>query len=1564
MKQRLKKIGKIFIWSAVSLTALLLLLFALIWSVLRFPTVQNQLLGYINPLLSKQFQTEVQIGKLDLGFLKTIKVKDFLLKDQQGDTLVYLGQLEVNVGILGLLRNEIFVNRIGLDELKIVIQPIDSLGTPNYAFLQDVFNSEEESLNDNGSSWSLGLDLLEINLLNLLMLQSESQLDLSCERFSIDFQDLNLDKQLVAIDHIKLEDWQLALIQFSSSFEEDIQENEASILIEESIAPWMNSFGWDLSFQEFRIGKGDFRQIAFQENTADTLEIFHEQVFLRNFLWKEESIQLDLDGLSLNTPLLDLGLVDFRAQIRGSSDRLEFEIRRIQSNIFSADGKGLIQLQYPFTDAWQHFIRLNFQDFALNIPQSTVKTYLSDSISLPFELPEELQAQFTFSFVSDTLILNHFGSKVPGLELGLSGELYKISNPDSLYFENLQIISTFNSQWVNGLAIEALPKQNSPLRLSIVNHGDLNHIRSVANFQGDQGKIGADLQFKNLITKPSVQAQISWRDFHLPIDSISLQWERLDLATSLDFSPSWDILNFQADLEWKDFGAGGFDLEKICLSSSGNIDIFQGHLQVSDTALISDFDFYWDGISESLAKWSLGGQFSHIDLQALGLRDQPVIIQSDISLEGKGIDPDSLWATLRLENSRIARPDDLIFNPFLQLSISPEENARLVLESRFMKLRVGSNLRISQIDQAAEDFIHYLQTGFYLEEENYFLFARLELQENPSFLESLIPDLEVPMPISGLLHLDKSQMLIKMELEVPKIRYGEIEISGLSTKTSPVLEVWHTQLQINEIQFQEKWKIQPLKWDSKLQSGALEYGLSFQIPAADFSFVNNADVKLSSDSIAMLFNNSYLRLADKTFSIATPHPLVWTDGKFLTDEFKIESGKESIGLRMLATDEDDTDLLLDVKNFSLENWLTLASDGLEDIKGVLNANIELRKIKELEKIAIQLALDDIRFEDFAIGKLQLQANKPQYSEEVIFDFDLKGKDNSLLGKGSYLLEESDRPFLLELDIEKISMEQWYVFVQDYLNYLRGTLKGNLAVSGDFSQPEIIGDLRFSGQNALALRQTGTALRLKDQVILFEKEIIRFPNLEFTDSLNNKATLSGSIRYANVSTPRFDLKFATPSFLFMNTTARQSPELYGTIRAGADINISGPLNLLEIKGKLDAKNGSRITFVSDTGAEEISQVPYIAFKSPIPVGNTAEEEEDLPEDTFAFSLDVQIGVSKDTQINIILDRESGDQIVASGDGDIRYQMRTNGDMNLQGTFTIDKGTYNLSFLDVVRKRFNIRKGSYLRWAGDPFSPSFNLTAEYEVDAGRVELAQGCNEDEVRKARLRLPTQVDMIITGDLQQPELKFDIRIPEQGARQAESCVIERLNTIKNNESELLKQVFGLLVLGRFVPDAGSGYVSQGQSMEGAVSQRLDNSISQVLSSQLSRLTEDYLGGVELSVNLDSNQPGNEDILAGRNLGVQISKNLFNERLKVSVGGVTDVNPASGQTASAGVVGEFEVLYRIDAAGNLQVRIFRMNDRNPFANVFNQEVTGASLNYQKSFDKLRGEVLKAENSSK
>jgi hypothetical protein len=129
------------------------------------------------------------------------------------------------------------------------------------------------------------------------------------------------------------------------------------------------------------------------------------------------------------------------------------------------------------------------------------------------------------------------------------------------------------------------------------------------------------------------------------------------------------------------------------------------------------------------------------------------------------------------------------------------------------------------------------------------------------------------------------------------------------------------------------------------------------------------------------------------------------------------------------------------------------------------------------------------------------------------------------------------------------------------------------------------------------------------------------------------------------------------------------------------------------------------------------------------------------------------------------------------------------------------TFNL-----LKRKFNIKEGSYILWTGEPTQADINITAVYKNQAAPIDLVGdqlGNVPEDVRNTyKQRIPFETNLIMKGELLKPEITFDIVLPE-GNNTVSTEIINntqiKLAQLRQEPSELNKQVFALLLLNRFI---------------------------------------------------------------------------------------------------------------------------------------------------------------------
>ncbi|RYY96731.1 MAG: translocation/assembly module TamB, partial [Chitinophagaceae bacterium] len=313
----------------------------------------------------------------------------------------------------------------------------------------------------------------------------------------------------------------------------------------------------------------------------------------------------------------------------------------------------------------------------------------------------------------------------------------------------------------------------------------------------------------------------------------------------------------------------------------------------------------------------------------------------------------------------------------------------------------------------------------------------------------------------------------------------------------------------------------------------------------------------------------------------------------------------------------------------------------------------------------------------------------------------------------------------------------------------------------------------------------------------------------------------------------------------------------------------------------------------------------------------------------FDIAVNIDIKKEASFNVIVDVASGDLLNLKGTGNLTAGVDPSGKITLTGTYVIDEGGYQFA-LNFLRRRFIIDKGSRITWLGEPTAAELEVTGRYVANTAPLDLVeQQIAETTQRNYFLqKLPFQILLYLRGALMKPDLTFDIQLPPGQSFNVSGDVLSTVNTrltqLRQEPTELNKQVFAVLLLNRFVGD--NPFSSSGGGFNAGSFAR--TSVSKLMTEQLNNLASGLIQGVDLNFDVASS----DDYTTGErrartDLNVGLSKRLLNDRLTVTVGSNFQLEgPQQGNQSGNTIAGNIQVNYQLSRDGRYMLRFYRRND--------------------------------------
>ena len=150
----------------------------------------------------------------------------------------------------------------------------------------------------------------------------------------------------------------------------------------------------------------------------------------------------------------------------------------------------------------------------------------------------------------------------------------------------------------------------------------------------------------------------------------------------------------------------------------------------------------------------------------------------------------------------------------------------------------------------------------------------------------------------------------------------------------------------------------------------------------------------------------------------------------------------------------------------------------------------------------------------------------------------------------------------------------------------------------------------------------------------------------------------------------------------------------------------------------------------------------------------KKEDEGPE--MDLRINMQIEATPDASMKVVMDPVAGDNITARGNGNFQVNFYNKGDFRMFGDYNIEQGMYKLSMQEVIRKDFTLQSGSTVTFTGDPYQANLDVKAVYTVNSASLSDLS----PDATLSQSTVKVNCIMNLTGSLASPDIKFDLELP------------------------------------------------------------------------------------------------------------------------------------------------------------------------------------------------------------
>lgn len=700
--------------------------------------------------------------------------------------------------------------------------------------------------------------------------------------------------------------------------------------------------------------------------------------------------------------------------------------------------------------------------------------------------------------------------------------------------------------------------------------------------------------------------------------------------------------------------------------------------------------------------------------------------------------------------------------------------------------------------------------------------------------------------------------------------------------------------------------------------------------------------------VARLFKG--LRFNYEKWDVNPYNKFVWSKNGFYIDRLSISNGDQSININSESL-KYNAPIQVSIRNFELSNITGMMSEDTLIAEGKLRAEGKIDLSDSFPKVDIAASIKELKAYSYDLGELDAKIENKTANTYYSF-LQLFGKGNNIQLYGDYYMMPVNDNFDMTLNIQPLRLKSLEGLSFGAISNSEGQVEGQLKIKGNFDRPVINGTLNTKNLKTKVNMLNSTFFMPKEQIV-FENQRMRLNQFKIYDFKNNEAKINGTIDFKDLNSYLLNLTFNADKWQPIHSQRADYNEFYGDLILSSNLLIKGSAMAPKVDGNLTIHDSTNFTYaLIDEGPGIVESEGVVVFVDRRDTLSYLAIDSNK-RNRLVFSEKAQMNVNVDVDpnaiFNVLIDPASGDMLQVKGRAQLNTFIAPDGTIGLTGVYDLSGGSYELNY-NLLRKKFLIQKGSTITLSGDPLDADANITAVYNATMAPYDLVERqATAEQLVYYKQRLPFQVLLKIKGKVMEPEISFDIILPEEKenlvSSEVANTVQAKLAELRLSASDLNKQVFSVLLLGRFLSQDpfSSG---NNANMEFVVKQ----SVSRFLNEQLNNLTSGLVEGLDLNVGLTTSEDYSTGQKANRTgIDISASKRFLDDRLKVTVGSNFELEGQAAQQQKENnfIPGNLSIDYQITKDGRYFIRAYRTNE---LRNLIDGYTTETGLGFRTTFE--------------
>ena len=596
---------------------------------------------------------------------------------------------------------------------------------------------------------------------------------------------------------------------------------------------------------------------------------------------------------------------------------------------------------------------------------------------------------------------------------------------------------------------------------------------------------------------------------------------------------------------------------------------------------------------------------------------------------------------------------------------------------------------------------------------------------------------------------------------------------------------------------------------------------------------------------------------------------------------------------------------------------------MPDMDGWLGGSVHYVDSKGQMLLSTDVTLDDFHYEGHPLGNWEMYGVYLPSGDDAhnVDGFVQHNGREILFMNGIYRSDgQGDEDLTGDLELNRFPLWVMNPFIPDEMVKFSGSVDGSLSMAGRPMKPQLNGDLKLDSVY-MAMPDLSIGFRFDDKQVMVADSRMVFDRFNIYTKGDTPFSINGSVDFSDMENMYVDLRMKADAYELMNAPKNRKATMYGKIYVDVDASLTGPVDGMKMRGNMNVLGKTDFTYVLKDSPLAVNDrlgdmVTFVNFNDTVTVETIEKQEVPLT----GMDIAMTVSIDQAVQAHVDLTPDGSNYMEVEGGGDLAFQYTPQGEMLLNGRYSLISGELKYEIPIIPLKTFDIRNGSYLNWTGNVMNPEMNIKAIERIRA---------NVGSEGETSRMVSFDVGIALTERLENLGLAFTLEAPE------DASVQEQLNAMSVEERG--KLAVTMLVTGMYMAEGNS---TGGFNVNNALNSFLQNQISNVV-------------GQSMDISLGMESVSDAEGGRGTDYNFQFAKRFWNNRFRIVIGGTVSTGNAVKQDET--FIDNVAIEYRLDDSGTRYVKLF--HDKN-YESVLEGEVieTGVGVVLRKKVTKL-GELF-------